>query len=145
MMRMPSASRWRAITASGHSCRRRRSVRSATRRIRGRAATRSTSGAGSAAICRSCSAGVSPALYADAVMAPYASLRNNLYDEMLGRIKQSDVNVPYRKGSWFYNSRTEQGKQYPIYVREKRLDGPEEVVLDVNKLAEGQKFMAIGD
>ncbi|HEV8661017.1 MAG TPA: S9 family peptidase, partial [Thermoanaerobaculia bacterium] len=78
------------------------------------------------------------------VMAPYESFRNKLYDEMLGRIKQTDMNVPYRKGTWFYNSRTEQGKQYPIYVRQKSLDGPEETILDVNKLAEGQKFMALG-
>ncbi|HEY3052467.1 MAG TPA: S9 family peptidase [Thermoanaerobaculia bacterium] len=82
--------------------------------------------------------------YADAVMAPYESFRNKLYDEMLARIKQTDMNVPYRKGAWFYNSRTEQGKQYPIYVRQKSLDGPEETILDVNKLAEGQKFMALG-
>ncbi|HSP16925.1 MAG TPA: S9 family peptidase [Thermoanaerobaculia bacterium] len=82
--------------------------------------------------------------YADAVMAPDESFRNKLYDEMLGRIKQTDVNVPYRNGAWFYNSRTEQGKQYPIFVRQKSLDAPEEVVLDLNKLAEGQKFMALG-
>lgn len=82
--------------------------------------------------------------YADAVMAPLQSLRNTIYDEMLGRIKQTDVNVPYRSGDWFYNSRTEQGKQYPIYVRRKSLDAPEEIILDVNKLAEGQKFMSVG-
>lgn len=81
--------------------------------------------------------------YADAVMAPYESFRQKLYDEMLARIKQTDVNVPYRKGDWFYNSRTEQGKQYPIYVRQKAMDAPEEVILDVNKLAEGQKFMSV--
>ena len=81
--------------------------------------------------------------YADAVMAPYESFRQKLYDEMLARIKQTDVNVPYRKAAWFYNSRTEEGKQYPIYVRQKSLDAPEELVLDVNKLAEGQKFMSL--
>jgi oligopeptidase B len=82
--------------------------------------------------------------YADAMMAPYEPLRAKLNDEMLGRIKQTDVNVPYRRGAWFYNTRTEQGKQYPIYVRQKSLDGPEEIILDVNKLAEGKTFMAVG-
>ncbi len=81
--------------------------------------------------------------YADAVTAPLEPLRQKLYDEMLARIKQTDVNVPYRKGAWYYNSRTEQGKQYPIFVRQKSLDAPEEVVLDVNKLAEGQKFLSV--
>ncbi len=81
--------------------------------------------------------------YADAVMAPYESLRSRIYDEMLARIKQTDVNVPFRDGGWYYNSRTEQGKQYPIYVRQKSLDAPEEVALDVNKLAEGKKFMSV--
>lgn len=83
--------------------------------------------------------------YADAVMAPYQSFRSQLYAEMLGRIKQTDMNVPYQKGGWFYNSRTVEGKQYPIYIRQKTLDSPEEVILDVNKLAEGQKFMSIGN
>ena len=83
--------------------------------------------------------------YADALMAPYEAFRNALYAEMLGRIKQTDMNVPYQKGGWFYNSRTVEGKQYPIYVRQKTLDSPEDVILDVNKLAEGQKFMSIGN
>jgi oligopeptidase B len=82
--------------------------------------------------------------YADAVMAPFEGFRSKLYDEMLGRIKQTDVNVPYRNGAWIYNSRTEQGKQYAIYVRQKSAGGTEETVLDLNKLAEGQKFMALG-
>lgn len=83
--------------------------------------------------------------YADAVTKPVEAFGKALYDEMLGRIKQTDINVPYRKGGWFYYTRTEQGKQYPIYARKKALDGAEEVILDVNKLAEGQKFMSIGD
>ena len=83
--------------------------------------------------------------YADAVMKPTADLQKKLYDEMLGHIKQTDVNVPYRKGDYFYYTRTEEGKQYPIYARKKgSVDAPEEVILDVNKLAEGQKFMSVG-
>ena len=83
--------------------------------------------------------------YTDAVMGPTAVLQESLYKEMLGHIKETDVSVPYREGGYFYYSRTEEGKQYPIYCRKKgSLDAPEEVTLDLNKLAEGQKFMAIG-
>ena len=83
--------------------------------------------------------------YAEAFMKPTADLQKKLYDEMLGHIKQTDVNVPYRKGDYFYYSRTEEGKQYPIFGRKKgSLDAAEEIVLDVNKLAEGQKFMSVG-
>lgn len=82
--------------------------------------------------------------YADGTTAALDPLRAKLYDEMMGHIKQTDVNVPYRQGAWLYNSRTEQGKQYAIYVRQKSVDAPEEVILDVNKLAEGQKFMSVG-
>ena len=83
--------------------------------------------------------------YADAVMAPHESLRTRLYDEMLSRVKQTDASVPYRRGAWFYNSKTAAGKQYATIVRQKTLDAPEELILDVNKLAEGKKFMAVGD
>src|SRR5262249_33238603 len=83
--------------------------------------------------------------YTDAVMAPTQPLQDALYKEMLARIKETDVNVPYRKGGYFYYSRTEQGQQYPIYCRKRgSLDAPEEVTLDLNGLAEGQKFMALG-
>ena len=83
--------------------------------------------------------------YTEAVMKPTADLQTRLYDEMLGHIKQTDSNVPYRKGDYFYYSRTEQGKQYPIYARKKgSIDAPEEITLDVNRMAEGQKFMSVG-
>jgi oligopeptidase B len=83
--------------------------------------------------------------YADALLKKYEPLQKKLYDEMLGHIKQTDVNVPYRKGDYFYYSRTEEGKQYSIFARKKgSLDAAEEITLDVNKLAEGQKFMAVG-
>ena len=52
--------------------------------------------------------------YADAFMKPTEALRSKLYDEMLGRIKETDLSVPYRQGAYFYYSRTEKGKQYPI-------------------------------
>jgi len=83
--------------------------------------------------------------YADAVTKPLAGLQKKLYDEMLGRIRQTDINVPYRKNGYFYYSRTVEGKQYPIHARKKgSVDAPEEILLDVNQLAEGKKFMSIG-
>ncbi|HYU42393.1 MAG TPA: oligopeptidase B, partial [Vicinamibacteria bacterium] len=64
--------------------------------------------------------------YADAVMKPTEAFQGALYDEMLGRIQETDVNVPYRQGAYFYYSRTEQGKQYPILCRkEESLEAPE--------------------
>ena len=84
--------------------------------------------------------------YAEAFMKPTAALQQKLYDEMLSRIQQTDVNVPYRDRGYFYYSRTEEGKQYPIFCRKKgSLDAPEEVILDVNALAEGKEFMSVGD
>jgi len=83
--------------------------------------------------------------YAEAMMAGTAPLQTSLYDEMLSHIKQTDVQVPYRNHGWYYYSRTEAGKQYPIYARKKgTLDAPEEITLDMNKLAEGEKFMSLG-
>jgi oligopeptidase B len=84
--------------------------------------------------------------YTDAVMKPTEALQKQLYGEMLGRIKETDVDVPYKKGGYFYYSRTEAGKQYPIRCRKKgTMDAPEEVLLDVNELAKGQIFMALGE
>jgi oligopeptidase B len=83
--------------------------------------------------------------YTDAVMKPTASLQEKLYNEMLSHIKQTDVNVPYRWNGYYYYTRTEEGKQYPIYCRKQgSLAAKEEVVLDQNELAKGFKFMAVG-
>jgi len=83
--------------------------------------------------------------YTDAVMKPTESLQKTLYGEMVSHIKETDESVPFRDGSYFYYSRTEQSLQYPIYCRKKgSVDAPEEIILDVNKLAEGEAFMAIG-
>ena len=83
--------------------------------------------------------------YADAMMKPTASLQEKLYKEMLSHIKQTDQNVPYRWGNHFYYTRTVEGLQYPIYCRKRgSLDAPEEIVLDQNELAKGQKFMSVG-
>jgi oligopeptidase B len=83
--------------------------------------------------------------YAQALMKPTEPLQEKLYKEMLSHIKQTDVNVPYRQDGYFYYSRTEEGKQYPIFCRRKGSQtAPEEVVLDQNELAKGQKFMSVG-
>jgi oligopeptidase B len=85
------------------------------------------------------------AAYTAQVMKPTEALQEKLYQEMLGRIQQTDLEVPYRKGGYFYYSRTEEGKQYPILCRRKgSLEAPEEVMLDLNVLAEGQKFLRLG-
>ena len=83
--------------------------------------------------------------YTDAVMAPTKPLQEKLYAEMLGRIKETDSAPPVlRRGHWYY-TRTEQGKQYPLYARRAgKIDGPEQITLDVNQLAAGRKFMAVG-
>jgi oligopeptidase B len=84
--------------------------------------------------------------YADAYMKDTAALQEKLYKEMLGRIKETDLSVPYRDRSFFYYSRTEQGKQYPILCRKKGgLEAPEQVMLDLNEMARGERFMAVGD
>jgi oligopeptidase B len=84
--------------------------------------------------------------YAEAVMAPLAGLREELYQEMLSHIKQTDVSVPYRDGAWWYYSRTEEGLQYSVYCRKAEIaDAPEQVILDGNALAEGHSFMSVGD
>ncbi|WP_026441442.1 S9 family peptidase [Pseudacidobacterium ailaaui] len=83
--------------------------------------------------------------YTAAVMEPTAGLQEKLYREMLSHIQETDVSVPYRDGDYRYYSRTEEGLQYPIYCRKHLdLDAPEIVILDVNELAKGESFMAIG-
>ncbi|HXE57534.1 MAG TPA: S9 family peptidase [Gemmatimonadales bacterium] len=73
------------------------------------------------------------------------ALQERLYRELLGRLKETDFTVPTRDGGYWYYTRTERGKSYPIFCRKKgRLDAAEEVVLDQNALAEGKKFHALG-
>src|SRR5271168_5182289 len=84
-------------------------------------------------------------VYTDAVMKLTEPLQKKLYGEMLSRIKETDVEVPYKDGAYLYYVRTEAGKQYGIHCRKKAsMDAPEEILLDVNELAKGQKFMSLG-
>ena len=86
--------------------------------------------------------------YAEALTADLAALREQLYNEMLSHIKQTDESVPYREGNWWYYVRTEEGKQYAILCRKRGSvavpEGTEEIILDGNQLAEGLPFFAIG-
>jgi oligopeptidase B len=82
--------------------------------------------------------------YADRVMAHAAPLREKLYEEIVGRIKQDDSSVPYKLDDYYYYQRFEPGREYPIYCRKRgSLDAPEEIVLDSNELAEGHEFFSI--
>jgi oligopeptidase B len=88
--------------------------------------------------------------HALAFMAPTAELQTRLYDEMLSHIKETDESVPVPDHGWLYYARTVAGLQYPIHCRKRasRRDvdtpQPEEILLDVNLLAEGKPFMALG-
>src|SRR5262245_17874003 len=83
--------------------------------------------------------------YTDEVMKPTKALQETLYKEMLGRIKQTDLSVPYRIGDYWYYSRTEEGKQYPYRCRRKgSMTGAEEILLDLNALAEGNTYLGLG-
>ena len=92
--------------------------------------------------------------YTSAIMAPTGELQTSLYKEMLSHIQETDESVAYRLGDWFYTTRTVEGSQYPIHCR-RHASGPdlnsafdpaqsEQVILDVNILAEGKPFMDIG-
>jgi oligopeptidase B len=83
--------------------------------------------------------------YTEELMRPTKGLQEALYGEMLGRIKQTDLSVPSRIGDHFYYSRTEEGRQYPYMCRRKgSMEGAEEILLDMNALAEGHKYLGLG-
>src|SRR5215831_18516062 len=84
--------------------------------------------------------------YADAMLAHTKPLETQVYNEIVGRLKQDDSSVPYLMSGYWYYRRFETGKQYPIYARRKGTkDAPEEILLDVNELAKGHDFFEIGD
>jgi len=75
-------------------------------------------------------------------LQPFA---DTLYKEMLSHVKQTDLDVPVRRGDYLYYTRTEEGKQYPIRCRRKgSMEAAEEVLLDLNQLAVGKKFVGLG-
>lgn len=87
--------------------------------------------------------------YLEQVMRPLEPLQERLYQEMLSRIQQTDLEVPVQDGPYFYYSRTEEGQQYRIHCRKKAASregleaAPEEVILDLNQLAEGKAFLSV--
>ena len=84
-------------------------------------------------------------VYTEAVMRPLGDFRSRVYKEMLSRIQETDESVPYRRHGYWYYQREVQGQQYPIYCRRKgTMEAPEEILLDVNEVAKGHKFTAIG-
>ncbi|GAB3735657.1 S9 family peptidase [Luteimonas pelagia] len=99
--------------------------------------------------------------YTDAVMAPLKPLQDALYEEIVGRIKQDDSSVPYRERGWWYYARFETGKDYPVHGRRRDAAGVdalsiqrandagdfdgEQVLLDVNALADGKDYYNVGD
>ncbi len=79
--------------------------------------------------------------YTDTMMSGLKEFRESLYQEMKGRIKEKDESVPYKDNGYWYYTRFEEGKQYPVFCRKKEnLDATEEVIHDGNKAAEGKSY-----
>ncbi|MBV8173668.1 MAG: oligopeptidase B, partial [Verrucomicrobia bacterium] len=83
--------------------------------------------------------------YTESVLKHTEKLQDTIYHEMRGRIKEDDVSVPQKIDGYYYYSRTETGKQYAVHCRKKgSLEAKEEVLLDENELAKGQKYFRVG-
>ena len=85
--------------------------------------------------------------YCDQVLAPTAARQEVLYKEMLARIQQADMSVPYRKGAWTYYTRTEEGKPYRIHCRKpypETKNSPEQIIIDGNAAAKGNRNFRVG-
>ena len=83
--------------------------------------------------------------YRDQYMKDYKSLENELFEEIKSRIKEDDSSVPYLENGYYYYTRFEKGKQYPIYCRKKgNLNNKEEILIDVNKISKSQEYFRIG-
>jgi oligopeptidase B len=84
--------------------------------------------------------------YTDRKLAPIQPLKQKLFDEIVGRIKQDDASVPYRKSGYWYYTRYETGKEYPIHARRAgSMEAPEQVLLNVNEMAEGKDFFQVDE
>src|SRR5712692_5999815 len=83
--------------------------------------------------------------YTNAVLRDTEPFQEKLYQEMLGRILQTDLSVPYRLRGYLYFTRTEEGKQYPIHCRRRDSENaPEELLVDLNALAQGHPYLSLG-
>ncbi|MEC7850743.1 MAG: S9 family peptidase [Bacteroidota bacterium] len=84
--------------------------------------------------------------YRDLYMKDYKGLEEELFQEIKSRIKEDDSSVPYLDNGYYYYTRYEKGKQYPIYCRKKgNLDAKEEVLIDANIMSEGYDYFRVGD
>ena len=82
--------------------------------------------------------------YCDSEMAHTKQFQKDLFEEMKARIKEDDSSVPYKYNGYWYITRFEKGKDYPIYTRKKEsLDNPEELMFDCNKMAEGHSYFKL--
>ena len=83
--------------------------------------------------------------YTAEVMKHTEKLQEKIYDEIVGRIKETDLSVPVKRDDYYYYSRTEKGKEYSIYCRKKgSLESEEQITLDLNQLADGKDFLSLG-
>lgn len=83
--------------------------------------------------------------YTKKELAHIEGLENKLFEEIKGRIKETDMSVPYKKDDYYYYTRFEEGKEYPIHARKRdSLNNPELLMLNVNTLAEGHEFFSVG-
>src|SRR5215813_13567595 len=84
--------------------------------------------------------------YADAILKPSEAFQEALYQEMLSRIQQTDLTVPYRLRGYLYSTKTIEGRQYPLHLRRPADDANtgDEILLDLNALAEGHSFFGLG-
>jgi oligopeptidase B len=83
--------------------------------------------------------------YAEKRLASIKPLEDKIFEEIKARFKQTDMSVPYKRDDYFYYTRYEEGKEYPLYARKRdSLDAPEEIILDANELARGHEFFSLG-
>ena len=83
--------------------------------------------------------------YATAMRKQTTALERTLFEEIKGRIKQTDLSVPFKQGDYVYYIRYEEGKEYALYCRKKgSLTSPEEIMLDGNELAQGHEYFSLG-
>jgi oligopeptidase B len=83
--------------------------------------------------------------YSDAILKPTEAFQEKLYQEMLSRIQQTDLSVPYRLRGYSYFTKTVEGLQYPAHCRRPQTPGaPEELLLDLNELSHGHSFLGLG-
>ncbi len=82
--------------------------------------------------------------YVDQVLGHTKDFQQSLFEELKGRIQEKDISVPYLSNHYYYYSRFEEGKEYPIYCRKETLESEESIILDVNGLAEGHAYYNVG-